>query len=191
FITLVTGGAMLAAVAVGLAPLVIAIMVACGVLVASGALPFRRALESLDLDVLIIVASAIAVGTAMEQSGVAAMVASSVVRIHAWVAAPMLVVAVLVVATIVLTELITNVAAAALMVPVALDVALQTGMDPTGLAVTVAIGASASFLTPIGYQTNTIVYGLGGYRFGDYWRLGLPLSVLTVASTSVIIPLLW
>lgn len=190
-ITLITGGAMLLTVALGLAPLVSAIMVACGVLVASGALPFRRALDALDLDVLIIVASAIAVGAAMEQSGVAATLASTVVQLHQWLAAPMLIVAVLVVATIVLTELVTNVAAAALMVPVALDVAAQSGMDPTGLAVTVAIGASASFLTPIGYQTNTIVYGLGGYRFGDYWRLGLPLSALTVVSTSIIIPLLW
>ncbi len=90
--------------------------------------------------------------------------------------------------TLVLTELVTNVAAAGLMVPVALDVAQRIGSDPRGWAVGVAVMASASFLTPIGYQTNTIVYALGGYRFGDYWRLGLPLTLIVLATASTVIP---
>jgi len=98
---------------------------------------------------------------------------------------------VVVVGTIVLTELVTNAAAAALMVPVAISTAEQVGVDPTGFAVAVAIAASASFLTPIGYQTNTIVYGLGGYRFGDYWRLGLPLAVVVLVTTLVVVPRVW
>jgi len=89
----------------------------------------------------------------------------------------------------VLTELITNLAAAALMTPIALDLALQLDADPRRLAIAVAIAASASFLTPIGYQTNTIVYGLGGYRFGDYWRVGLPLSVAVTVTTVAVLTL--
>jgi di/tricarboxylate transporter len=90
-----------------------------------------------------------------------------------------------------LTELITNVAAAALMVPIALDVAARVDAEPTGFAVAVALAASASFLTPVGYQTNTIVYGLGGYRFRDYWRLGLPMAAVTLATILVVVPLIW
>jgi di/tricarboxylate transporter len=91
----------------------------------------------------------------------------------------------------VLTELITNVGAAALMVPIAIDVAQRIEAEPAGFAVAVALAASASFLTPIGYQTNTIVYGLGGYRFGDYWRLGLPMAAITLGTILVAVPLVW
>ena len=95
------------------------------------------------------------------------------------------------VGTMVLTELITNAAAAALMVPIAISTADRVDADPTGFAVAVAIAASASFLTPIGYQTNTIVYGLGGYRFGDYWRLGLPLVTVVLATVLIVVPRVW
>ena len=94
-------------------------------------------------------------------------------------------------ATIVLTELVSNAAAAAIMVPIALVVAQQVGEDPRGFAIAIAIAASASFLTPIGYQTNTMVYGPGGYRFGDYARLGLPLTATVVVITVILTPMLW
>jgi di/tricarboxylate transporter len=69
--------------------------------------------------------------------------------------------------------------------------AAQTGSDPRGFAIAVAIAASASFLTPIGYQTNTMVYGLGGYRFGDYARLGIVINLLVLASILLFVPLFW
>ena len=88
--------------------------------------------------------------------------------------------------TIVLTELLTNTAAAALMVPIALSVAAETGSRPADVAViAVLIGASCSFLSPIGYQTNLMVYGLGGYRFTDFARVGFPLTVATVATATI------
>ena len=86
----------------------------------------------------------------------------------------------LVLATVVLTEFISNNAAAALMFPIAMASAQQVGADPRAFAIAVAISASNSFLTPIGYQTNTMVYGPGGYRFSDYARLGAPLTVVSV-----------
>jgi len=82
------------------------------------------------------------------------------------------------VATVLLTELITNNAAAVLIFPIGLATATQAGIDPHPIAVAIAIGASSSFLTPIGYQTNTMVYGMGGYRFGDFARVGVPLTAL-------------
>jgi di/tricarboxylate transporter len=77
------------------------------------------------------------------------------------------------------------------MVPIAMNAAEVVGEDPRGWAIAVALTASTSFLTPIGYQTNTIVYGLGGYRFGDYWRLGLPLVLLWIVVASVLVPVIW
>ena len=78
-----------------------------------------------------------------------------------------------------------------LIVAAAIGTAERVDVDPTGFAVAVAISASASFLTPIGYQTNTIVYGLGGYRFRDYWRLGLPSTVTTAVMILVVVPRVW
>lgn len=95
------------------------------------------------------------------------------------------------VATLVMTEMITNNAAAASMFPVALSSAQVVGADPRPFAIAVAVAASASFLTPIGYQTNTMVYGLGGYKFSDYIRLGAPLTLAVLIVSVVAIPLGW
>jgi len=88
-----------------------------------------------------------------------------------------------------LTELLTNNAAAAVMLPVALATASETGIDPRALAVVVLIGASCSFLAPIGYQTNLMVYGLGGYRFTDFTRVGIPLTLVVLVVTPIALPL--
>ncbi len=181
---------MVALAATGLLPIVTAVLLACSVLVLSRAISFRRALDALDRDVLLIVASAIGFGAAMEASGLAAVLSGAVAR-AASATGPLVALALVVLGTLVLTEMVTNVAAAALMVPVAIDAAERVDFDPTGFAVAVALAASASFLTPIGYQTNTIVYGLGGYRFGDYWRLGLPLAGAVLVTTLVVVPLVW
>ena len=174
----------------GLVPIVTSVLAAVAVLVGTRTIRFRRALDALNLDVLLIVAAAIGLGLAMQTSGLAGLVADGVEATAAR-GGLVLALALVVVGTLVLTELVTNVAAAGIMVPVALEAATRVDADPTGFAVAVAIAASASFLTPIGYQTNTIVYGLGGYRFGDYWRLGLPLTVSVVAVTLLVVPAVW
>ena len=97
----------------------------------------------------------------------------------------------IVLATIVLTELVTNNAAALLMLPVAVSAAAATGVDPRGAAIAVAISASASFLSPIGYQTNMMVYGPGGYRFSDYARLGWVLTLTVVVMSVLLVPVIW
>jgi di/tricarboxylate transporter len=93
------------------------------------------------------------------------------------------------VATMVLTELLSNNAAAALMLPVAIVTAVDAGLDPRSMALVVLIGASCSFLSPIGYQTNLMVYGLGGYRFADFTRVGAPLTLSTIVVTPIVLPL--
>ncbi len=190
FVTLGTLVGMVAIAATGLLPVLTAILLACSVLIATRAIRFGRAIAALDLDVLLIVAAAIGLGTAIETSGLAPLLADGV-ETAAAATSPLVALLMIALGTMILTELITNVAAAALMVPIALDVAERADAEPIGFAVAVALAASASFMTPIGYQTNTIVYGLGGYRFGDYWRLGLPMAIITLATILIMVPLVW
>ena len=189
-LVLVTVVAMVVVAAIGWLPLLDAVLAACAVLVGTRTVRFNQAREALDLDVLLIVAAAIGLGGAVQSSGLAGTLASGIeaVATHTGQVGGL---AAIMIGTLVLTELVTNVAAAALMVPVALSAAAGVGVDPHGYAIAVAVAASASFLTPIGYQTNTIVYGLGGYRFGDYWRLGAPLTATVLAVSLVVIPLVW
>ena len=182
--------AMVLAAGIGVLSLLQAVLWACAALVVSRTLSIRQALESLDLEVLLIIAAAIGLGGVVETSGLADEIARGVSGL-AEGSGPIIALVALLVGTTILTEVVTNVASAALMVPIGLSAAEVVGEDPRGWAIAVALTASTSFLTPIGYQTNTIVYGLGGYRFGDYWRLGLPLVVLWVVVASLLVPIIW
>jgi di/tricarboxylate transporter len=176
--------------ATGLVDILVAALVGAVVLVASGVLTPLEARRSVDIEVIVVIASAFGIAAAMSSSGLAATVADGLVGAFDW-AGPRGVLLGVVIATLVLTETITNNAAALLMFPVAVATAIAGGLDPRGVAIAVAVAASASFLTPIGYQTNTMVYGPGGYRFGDYARLGLPLTVVVVAVLVVLVPIIW
>ena len=166
----------------GLVPILDAALLTAIALVATGVLTLREARDAVELDVIIVIAAAFALGTAMETTGLAEQAAELLLSAFAPFGAVGALLGV-VVATVVLTEMITNNAAAVLMFPIALPVAASVSADPRSYAIAVAVAASASFLTPIGYQTNTIVYGLGGYRFGDYPRLGLPLTLVVIVTT--------
>ncbi|MGI9626673.1 MAG: SLC13 family permease, partial [Longimicrobiales bacterium] len=146
--------------------------------------------RAVDLDVVILIASAFGIGAATQHSGLADEVAGLVLGSVSG-AGMVGTVFGLVLVTLVLTELVTNNAAAILVFPIAVSVADTLGADARPLAIAVAAAASASFLTPIGYQTNTMVYGPGGYRFSDYARLGAPLTVLVAIMISVLVPILW
>jgi di/tricarboxylate transporter len=186
-------GAVLAAVvlgnAVGLFPILQATMVGAFVLVATRVLTMAEARRAIDTDVIILIAASFGLGRALEVTGLATIVANGIMAPFD-VMGPSGALLGLLIATIALTELITNNAAVVLMFPVAMIVAETHGLDPRASALALAIAASASFLTPIGYQTNTMVFGPGGYRFGDYFRLGLPLTVLLVVVLIVGFPLL-
>jgi di/tricarboxylate transporter len=158
-------------------------------LVATGVLTLREARDAVDLDVIIVIGAAFALGAAMESTGLAAAAADVLLSAFSSFGAAGALLGV-VVATIALTEMITNNAAAVLMFPIAFTTAAEVGADPRSFAIAVAVAASASFLTPIGYQTNTIVYGLGGYRFSDYPRLGFPLTILVLGTTVGVVHLM-
>jgi di/tricarboxylate transporter len=133
-----------------------------------------------DMNVLVVIASSFGLGAAILETGLADRVADGLISglggFGHWA-----ILLGVILATVTLTETVTNNAAAVLMFPVAIAVAEHVGGDPRGYAMAVAVVASASFLTPIGYQTNTMVWGPGGYRFSDYARLGAPITVMTVA----------
>ncbi|HVM14945.1 MAG TPA: SLC13 family permease [Egibacteraceae bacterium] len=174
----------------GVLPILQAALIAAFAIIATGALTMREARDAVDLDVIVVIAAAFGLGEAVAVTGLADRLAGLLVDGFA-VFGILGALAGIILATIMLTELITNNAAAVLMFPIALATADAVGADARGFAIAVAVAASASFLTPIGYQTNTMVYGLGGYRFTDYVRLGFPLTVLVAAVSLLVIPLAW
>ncbi len=182
-IAAVVVGVMVAAAAAGVVPILEASLTAVLLLVLTRTVSVTEARDAVDLDVLLVVAGSFALGAAMDRSGLAEQVAD-LTSAAALLGGRSGGVIAVVIATMLLTEPLSNAAAAALMLPVALNIAAQLDGDPIVFAAGVAIASSASFLTPIGYQTNTMVYGLGGYRFWDYARLGIPLTVLSLAVVS-------
>lgn len=148
-----------------------------------------EARRSVDWSVLIVIGAAIGIGSAMEQSGAASAIATGLLGLAG--ENPLLTLASIYLATMLCTELITNNAAAVLMFPIALESAAGLQSSPTPFVIAVMIAASASFLTPFGYQTNMMVYGVGGYRLVDYLRFGLPLSLIVFAVTMTLVPRVW
>jgi di/tricarboxylate transporter len=145
--------------------------------------------RSLDLRLIAVIACSFALGAAVDKTGVAFAVAS---QLHGLAAADPFTTLVLVyVMAVVFTELLTNNAAAILMFPIGVSAAAQLGVDPMPFVMAVMIGASAGFITPIGYQTNLMVYGPGGYRFLDYVRVGAPLSLVVGIAVLWAIPRAW
>lgn len=171
-------------------PLVTASLLGAFVLVATRSISPGDARRAVDLDVVITIAAAFALAAAIEVSGLGEAIADWILD----VAAPtgqIAILAAVVLLTIVLKEIITNKAALLLILPIAFSLAAATGGNPRAYAVAVAVAAALSFLTPIGYPTNTMVYGPGGYRFTDYLRLGVPLTVVAFIGIVVIVPLVW
>ncbi|MGO1499916.1 MAG: SLC13 family permease [Marinobacter sp.] len=173
----------------GLLPIVQAGFMAAGAMIATGCITASRARRSVDLPVLVVIAASFALGNAMTVTGASAWMVDGLlgsVEVSPWLALVMVYAL-----TVVFTETITNNAAAVLMFPIAVAVAEQLGVSVLPYAIAVMFAASASFITPLGYQTNLMVYGPGRYQFTDYARIGVPLSVLTGAVAVFLIPLIW
>lgn len=150
----------------------------------------KEAYSAIEWKVLFLIFGMLGVGLGVERSGLAALLADHVVGVVG--DRPYLLVAGIYISAALLTEVISNNAVAALLTPLAIALGVQAGFDdPRALVVAVMFGASASFATPIGYQTNTFVYGAGGYKFGDFFRVGAPLAVILWIVASFMIPVLW
>ena len=185
---LLLGLVMLAAMEI--VPILQGSLVAALLLIGFRILSPDEARRSIDLEVIGVIAAAFGLAAAVESSGLAETVALGLVGIFEPMGSTGVLLG-LVLTTVVLTELVTNNAAALLMFPIAVAAANAQGLDPRGAAIAVAVAASASFLTPIGYQTNTMVYGPGGYRFSDYARLGTPLTLVMIATIVLMVPVFW
>ena len=150
----------------------------------------EEAFAAVDARLLTLIFSMLGIGAAMEESGAVALIAHAVAPLLGEVP-PFLVVWSIYLLTSVLTELVSNNAVAVVVTPIAIAVAASIGVDPKPLVVAVMVAASASFATPIGYQTNTLVYGPGGYEFSDYLKIGIPLNLSVGMLASFMIPMFW
>ena len=173
-------GAAVAGAAFGLMPAALAFAAGGLAVMAFKVVPPRTVYQSIDWSVIVLLGALIPVAGAMETTGAADVLArhmlSAVAQGNAIVA-----LTVLLVVTMCLSDFMNNAATAAVMCPIALSTATQLQVNPSSFLMAVAIGASCAFLTPIGHQNNTLILGPGGLRFGDYWRLGLPLELLVIA----------
>jgi len=176
--------------AAGLAPIAITALTAAAGMVIVGAVTTDEAYRAVQWKILILLAGVIPLGQAMESSGAALWLADHTINELQGFGGPVVLAGMLVL-TMVMTNLMTNIAAAAFLTPLAFETASALEVSPRPLVVAVMFGASLSFLSPIGYQTNTLVYGPGGYRYGDFARLGGLLTLLCVAIGVALIPLIW
>ncbi|MDA1326686.1 MAG: SLC13 family permease [Proteobacteria bacterium] len=179
-------GAAIAATGLMSFPIALAIAVVAMVLI--NIVPVRELYDGIDWSIVVLLGAMIPVGQAMQNTGTTTVIAEGISALVGEYPAAVALTIVLVL-TITLSDIINNAATAVVMAPIAVGVANQQGVNPDCFLMAVAIGASCAFLTPIGHQNNALIMGPGGYRFGDYWRMGLPLEILIVA---VAIPmLLW
>jgi di/tricarboxylate transporter len=161
----------------------------------SGCIKPKEAYESIEWNLLFVIFGMLTLGVAMQQTGAAAWLAQNAVagvdHVIAGSHKPLVMLGCLYLVTLILTEILSNNAVAALMVPIALGIAAEAGLDARPFIIAVTIAASAAFATPIGYQTNTYIYGIGGYRFRDFVRIGVPLNILCFVVAMVVIPTTW
>lgn len=186
---IVLGGAVGAA-AFGIVPVPIAFLGGAIALVLLGLVTLRESYDAIDWPIIVLLAAMIPIGGALETTGGAQLIADGLVRLSGELP-PQVTLLILLVGTMFLSDVINNAAAAVLMAPIAISTAVGLGVDADPYLMAIAIGASSAFLTPIGHQSNTLVLGPGGYRFGDYWRLGLPLEVIVVAVAVPLLLLVW
>jgi di/tricarboxylate transporter len=172
----------------GWVPLVIAFLLAAVAMILGGAITLREAYDGVEWPVIVLLGAMIPLGGALETTGATHLVAASILSIST---SPTAVLALLLIVTMTLSDVMNNAATAVMLAPIAAAVAEELQVDADPLLMAVAVGASCAFLTPVGHQNNTLILGPGGYRFGDYWRVGLPLEILIVAIAVPLIPVIW
>lgn len=190
YLPLIVVGVAMALVGVKLVPVTAAFFAAAVLLVLFRTLSLKEAYESVEWPILILVACLIPVSDAISSTGGAALIAGRLSAL-AEVLPPFGAVALMLVAAMAVTPFLNNAATVLIMAPIGASLASQLGLNPDPILMAVAIGAACDFLTPIGHQCNTLVMGPGGYKFGDYWRLGLPLSLIVVLVGTALITLFW
>lgn len=176
--------------AFGLISVPVAFTAAAGLMIFTGVMPLRDLYESIEWPIIVLLGATIPLGQALERSGAADTLANAALAISD--GAPAYVgVGLLLIVSMLLSNIVNNAAAAVLMAPIGISMATSLGVSMDPFLMAVAIGAALPFLTPIGHQSNILVMGPGGYAFGDYWKLGLPLSILLCGLSIPIILWVW
>jgi di/tricarboxylate transporter len=176
--------------ALGLLPAAVSFAIGVLASMALRTLPMRSVYDAVDWPVVVLLGALLPVAGAMQATGAADLVARVLLDNLAQGNAEGGL-AVIMITTMLLTDLMNNAATAAVMAPIGLGAALRLGVNPDSFLMAVAIGASCAFLTPIGHQNNTLILGPGGFRFGDYWRMGLPTDILVVAVSLPLLVWFW
>lgn len=176
--------------ALNVAPILLLAVVGVTIVLMTGCIDAEEAFSQIDGALLTLIFAMLGVGAALQSSGAVALIADALSPVML-VLPPFFIVLAVYLLSSILTELVSNNAVAVVMTPIAIGLASALGVDPRPLVVAVMIAASASFATPIGYQTNTLVYGPGGYKFSDFLRFGIPLNLSLAPVVSFVIPFIW
>ncbi len=174
----------------GLLHLPEALALVCMVMIGFNIVPLREIYTSIEWPVIVLLGSMIPIGSALEASGGTALIAQEIVN-FAEGYGPVIVLTLLMIVTMTLSDVLNNTATTVIAAPIAIDIANRLAVNPDPFLMAVAVAASCAFLTPIGHKNNTLIMGPGGYRFGDYWRMGLPLEVIVVVVSIPMILIVW
>jgi di/tricarboxylate transporter len=174
----------------GLLELPVALAAVCVLFVLANIVPVREVYTHIEWPVIVLLGSMIPIGAALESSGGTALIASRIVDLAAGYG-PMIVLTLLMIVTMTLSDVLNNTATTVIAAPIAIDIANRLHVSPDPFLMAVAVAASCAFLTPIGHKNNTLIMGPGGYRFGDYWRMGLPLEIIVIAVSIPMIMWVW
>ena len=183
-------GIVVVAAATGLMPISVSALVGLGLMIITGCLGWRDAASALSIPVVMIIVTALALGTALRGTGMADYIAVSFVNAAFGLPSPVVLSAFLLLMTV-MTNIVSNNAAAAIGTPIGISIAQQLGVSPEPFILAVLFGANMSFATPYGYQTNLLVMSAGGYKFADFLRVGIPLTLIMWVGFSVVLPLLY
>jgi len=174
----------------GLVYLPIALGIVAGLYVLTDLVTPRQLYDTIEWPVIVLLGSAIPLGVALQDQGGTKLIADAIVSLSAGYS-PAVVLGILMVVTMTLSDAMNNTATAVMAAPIAVDIARALDVSPDPFLMAVAVAASCAFLTPIGHKNNTLIMGPGGYRFGDYWRMGLPLEILVIAVAIPVILIVW
>ena len=189
-ITIVTLIAVVLVVSLGFLPIVTAATAGCAVLMLTGCLRPSEAYRAIDLSLVFILAGSLALGAALNKTGITTLLADWLAGISA-TTGPYVILAGFFVLAVVVSELMSNSGTVALLGPITISVAAKMGINPMSLLAAITFGASAAFAMPIGYQTSLMIYGPGGYRFKDFIRMGIPLDLILALLALLLIPYFW
>jgi di/tricarboxylate transporter len=180
----------ISAAASGLVSIQLALGMATVAMALLNIVPVREFYDGVDWPVVILLGAMIPLGAALETTGTTSLLVDGILSVTGDLS-PAVIVALILIITMTVSDVLNNAATAILMAPIAYSIAVSLQLNPDAFLMAVAVGASCAFLTPIGHQNNALIMGPGGYQFGDYWRMGLPLEIIIVVVAVPLLLIFW